>query len=112
MTWNQATDPATLAGARRMYGRRTLAARPPGDAAPYWAMLHKITAKTLMTWGRDDRVSPLDMAIVPMRTIPDAELHVFKDGPHGTGLGMTDAALAEWPRLLANWLKASGLLKR
>ena len=40
-----------------------------------------------------------------------AEMHVFKDGPHGTGLGMLDPALAEWPRLLANWLKASGFLK-
>jgi acetyl esterase/lipase len=41
-----------------------------------------------------------------------AEMHIFKDGPHGTGLGMQDPALGEWPRLLANWLRASGLLKR
>jgi acetyl esterase/lipase len=41
-----------------------------------------------------------------------AEMHIFKDGPHGTGLAMQDPALAEWPRLLANWLRASGFLKR
>jgi acetyl esterase/lipase len=41
-----------------------------------------------------------------------AEMHIFKDGPHGTGLGLQDPALAEWPLLLANWLRASGLLKR
>jgi acetyl esterase/lipase len=41
-----------------------------------------------------------------------AEMHIFKDGPHGTGLGMQDRALAEWPRLLANWLRASGFLYR
>jgi acetyl esterase/lipase len=40
-----------------------------------------------------------------------AELHVFKDGAHGTGLGQQDPALAEWPTLLANWLRASGFLK-
>ncbi|MEK8145887.1 hypothetical protein NKH18_45730 [Streptomyces sp. M10(2022)] len=40
-------------------------------------MLHRLKAKTLITWGRDDRVSPVDMSIIPMRTIPDAELHVF-----------------------------------
>jgi hypothetical protein len=40
-----------------------------------------------------------------------AELHVFKEGRHGVGLAMQDAALAEWSRLLANWLKISGLLK-
>jgi acetyl esterase/lipase len=40
-----------------------------------------------------------------------AELHVFKDGAHGTGLGQQDPALAEWPTLLANWLRAGGFLK-
>jgi acetyl esterase/lipase len=40
-----------------------------------------------------------------------AELHVFKDGRHGTGLGMQDRALAEWPALLANWLRAGGFLR-
>ncbi|GAA1297568.1 alpha/beta hydrolase [Planotetraspora silvatica] len=84
--WAQATDPATLAGARRMYGRAASAARTAAfarsDAPPYWAMLHRLKAKTLITWGRDDRVSPVDMAILPMRTIPDAELHIFPDCGH------------------------------
>lgn len=40
-----------------------------------------------------------------------AELHVFKDGPHGVGLPMSDPALSEWPTLLANWLRAAGLVK-
>jgi pimeloyl-ACP methyl ester carboxylesterase len=84
--WAQATEPATLASARRMYGRGVLQAM--AEAAersaepPYWAMLHKITARTLITWGRDDRVSPLDMALVPMRTIRDVELHVLPNCGH------------------------------
>jgi acetyl esterase/lipase len=41
-----------------------------------------------------------------------AELHVFKDGPHGVGLAMQDPALSEWPKTLANWLRASGFLQR
>lgn len=84
--WRQATDPATLASARKMYGRVAFEARQAAmaasDAPPYWAMLHKLKARTLITWGRDDRVSPVDMAILPMRTIPDAELHVFPDCGH------------------------------
>ena len=39
-----------------------------------------------------------------------AEMHIFKDGPHGVGLAMQDAVLSEWPKVLANWLRASGLL--
>jgi acetyl esterase/lipase len=40
-----------------------------------------------------------------------AELHVFRNGAHGSGLAQQDPALAEWPRLLAGWLRVSGFLK-
>jgi len=40
-----------------------------------------------------------------------AEMHIFKDGAHGAGLGMQDPALSEWPKVLANWLRASGWIK-
>jgi acetyl esterase/lipase len=40
-----------------------------------------------------------------------AELHIFKEGRHGVGLAMQDPALAEWSRLLANWLRVSGFVK-
>lgn len=39
-----------------------------------------------------------------------AEMHIFKDGPHGVGMPLNDAALSEWPKVLANWMRASGLL--
>jgi acetyl esterase/lipase len=63
-----------------------------------------------------DTVVPVENAVAYFLALRKAgvpaEMHVFKDGPHGTGLGMLDPALAEWPLLLANWLKASGFLKR
>jgi acetyl esterase/lipase len=40
-----------------------------------------------------------------------AELHIFENGPHGTGLAQHIPglpALAEWPALLANWMRANG----
>jgi pimeloyl-ACP methyl ester carboxylesterase len=84
--WAQATEPGTLASARRMYGKAAFAAgaaaAKASAAPPYWAMLHKLAAPTLITWGRDDRVSPVDMAITAMRLIPDAELHVFPNCGH------------------------------
>ena len=39
-----------------------------------------------------------------------AEMHIFKDGAHGVGMPMNDPALSEWPKVLANWMRASGLL--
>jgi acetyl esterase/lipase len=41
-----------------------------------------------------------------------AEMHIFEKGPHGVGLALQDPALAEWPKLLANWLRVRGLLTR
>jgi pimeloyl-ACP methyl ester carboxylesterase len=85
--WNLATDPETLAAARRMYGKaafaQMMAFMRNSDAPLPWAQMHRVAAPTLLTWGRDDRVNPLDMAWIPMRTIPNAELHVFSIA--GTG---------------------------
>ncbi|HET7741142.1 MAG TPA: alpha/beta fold hydrolase [Mycobacterium sp.] len=84
--WELATDPETLASARRMYGKaafaQMMAMMKSADVPMPWALMHKVSAETLLTWGRDDRVSPLDMALVPMRTIPNAELHVFPNCGH------------------------------
>lgn len=41
-----------------------------------------------------------------------AELHIFEPGPHGVGLALGDPVLGAWPMLLANWLRARGLLTR
>ncbi|UNB55125.1 alpha/beta fold hydrolase [Mycolicibacterium sp. YH-1] len=84
--WKLATDPETLASARRMYGKaafaQMMAMMKSADVPMPWALMHKVSAETLLTWGRDDRVSPLDMALIPMRTIPNAELHVFPNCGH------------------------------
>lgn len=79
--WEQATDPATLESAQRMYSTSAMTAAAKAaaksDDPPYWSMLHKLQAPTLITWGRDDRVTTADNALLPLRTIPNAELHVF-----------------------------------
>jgi pimeloyl-ACP methyl ester carboxylesterase len=84
--WQLATAPETLAAARRMYGKaafaQMMAAMRNADVPMPWALMHKVQAPTLLTWGRDDRVSPPDMALIPMRTIPNAELHVFPNCGH------------------------------
>ncbi|QMU20643.1 alpha/beta fold hydrolase [Gordonia rubripertincta] len=96
--WELATDPTTLDIARRMYGSKafaaTMAAAAASDAPPYWSRLNRITAPTLLTWGRDDRVSPVDMALLPMRDIPDAELHVFPRCGHWTMIEAREAWLS------------------
>jgi acetyl esterase/lipase len=41
-----------------------------------------------------------------------AEMHIFQNGPHGVGLDLGDPVLSQWPTLLANWLRARGLLSK
>ncbi len=83
LRWEQATDPEALDGIRRMYNQQLLAnfRLIAGNPASL-AVLPKIKAPTLLTWGRDDRVTPLDGALGPMRFIPRCELHVFYDCGH------------------------------
>jgi acetyl esterase/lipase len=77
-----------------------------------------VTAQTPPTFiyqTNADTTVPAENAVVyylalRAASVP-AEIHVFRNGPHGTGLGMTDPALSEWPRLLMNWMRVSGLLK-
>jgi pimeloyl-ACP methyl ester carboxylesterase len=84
MRWQAASDPAALADVRALFNSGSLAAmRNRGAmAADSVGMLTRIQAPTLVTWGRDDRVTPLDGALAAMRLIPRAELHVFHDCGH------------------------------
>ncbi|KUI03733.1 alpha/beta fold hydrolase [Mycobacterium sp. IS-3022] len=93
--WTHATQPATLASARRMYSKaafeQMVQAMEAADGPQPWAAMHRVKAPILITWGRDDRVSPLDMALIPMRTIPNAELHVFPNCGHWAMVEQRDA---------------------
>ncbi|NIH83848.1 alpha/beta fold hydrolase [Amycolatopsis granulosa] len=93
--WRQATDPATLENSRRMYSAAALARMAAGarDATvtPSWAALGRLDVPTLVTWGRDDRVSPVDMALLPMRVLPRGEVHIFPDCGHWVMIEQKDA---------------------
>ena len=46
------------------------------------ADLPGIKAKTLITWGRDDRFVPIDWSLKLLNGIPDSRLHVFSQCGH------------------------------
>lgn len=47
-----------------------------------WREAHRLRHRTLLTWGREDRVNPLDGAIAALKLIRRAELHVFGNCGH------------------------------
>lgn len=81
--WRLATQPETMEVSRRLYSREAMQMLTAvNKKTASWTYLENIECPTLVVWGRDDRVSPLDRAIVPMRVIPKCELHVFHDCGH------------------------------
>lgn len=52
------------------------------DDPPVWALTHRIRHRTLITWGRDDRMVPFENGLLPWRRMPNAELHVFSKCGH------------------------------
>jgi 2-hydroxy-6-oxonona-2,4-dienedioate hydrolase len=81
--WRRATEPEALAVSRMLYSRAALQAFSANQFQTQpLQYLPRIQCPTLLTWGRDDRVSSLDRAILPMRIIPKCELHTFHDCGH------------------------------
>ncbi|HEY7053500.1 MAG TPA: hypothetical protein VH496_15405 [Mycobacterium sp.] len=66
-------------------------------------MIQRVTASTLITWGRDDQMNSVDMAMRPMRMIPNAELHVFGHCGH--------SVMAEQPEAFVSTVLAFLLCK-
>ena len=65
-----------------------------------WRDAHRILHKTLLVWGRDDRVLPLDGAFFLLKRMPDVQLHVFSRCGHWAQLEHCD----EFNRLAVDFL--------
>jgi acetyl esterase/lipase len=74
----------------------------------------KDTPPTFIYHTFNDQTVPVEQSLRFYEALVKAgvpsEMHIFASGPHGTGLGIGDAALDQWPNLLENWLRAKGLL--
>jgi 4,5:9,10-diseco-3-hydroxy-5,9,17-trioxoandrosta-1(10),2-diene-4-oate hydrolase len=55
-----------------------------------WREAHQLRKHTLLTWGREDRVNPLDGAMVALKLIPKAQLHVFPNCGHWAQIEAAD----------------------
>lgn len=82
--WAAVSAPGGIDFVRDFY-RASMAGMRSGKtppAGPLWARLGGIGHPVLLTYGRDDRVTPLESALHPLRNIRNAELHVFPNCGH------------------------------
>ncbi|MBF6210308.1 alpha/beta fold hydrolase [Nocardia puris] len=70
-----ATDPAAVAALRDAYA--TFADPALAERVPLWARLRGLRHEVLLLWGRDDRVTPPEGALLPSRQLPNADLRYF-----------------------------------
>lgn len=84
LRWNAATAPGALDDVKKLFNLQVLRGMRDrqGAAADSVALMEKIQAPTLLTIGRDDRVTPMDGVLVPMRLIKQCETHIFYNCGH------------------------------
>jgi 4,5:9,10-diseco-3-hydroxy-5,9,17-trioxoandrosta-1(10),2-diene-4-oate hydrolase len=68
-----------------------------------WRDAHRLRQRVLLIWGREDRVNPLDGALLALKMIPRAQLHVFGRCGHWAQLEKFD----EFNRLTLDFLGGS-----
>ncbi len=72
------------------------------------------TPPTFIYATTDDSVVPVDASVgfysALIKAGVSAELHLFRHGGHGSGLGQDDPSLDQWPNLLLTWLGGQDLL--
>jgi len=54
----------------------------PKQFPDFGPRLAEIKAETLVVWGRDDRFVPMDIGLKLIRSIPNAQLHIFNNCGH------------------------------
>jgi 4,5:9,10-diseco-3-hydroxy-5,9,17-trioxoandrosta-1(10),2-diene-4-oate hydrolase len=91
-----ASDPETL---RAMASMGASFGRDPEEGM-LWREAHRLRQRVLLVWGREDRVNPLDGALVALKLIPRAQLHVFGRCGHWAQL----ERFAEFNRLTMDFL--------
>ncbi|MFD6321517.1 alpha/beta fold hydrolase [Streptomyces sp. NPDC001812] len=72
----------------------------PSDAV--WQEAPSIRARTLIVWGRDNRVKGYDNGLFLLNRIPDSELHIYS----GAGLWVPFERAARFERLVSDFLLA------
>jgi 4,5:9,10-diseco-3-hydroxy-5,9,17-trioxoandrosta-1(10),2-diene-4-oate hydrolase len=70
------------------------------ETVPLYARVKDIKAPTLITWGRDDRMLPVEGALFGYRQMPNAELHLFSRCGHWAQVERKD----DFERLVIDFL--------
>jgi acetyl esterase/lipase len=76
-----------------------------------YSMQNRVTKETppvFLVHGTNDRTVPVMNSVLfyeaCLKNGVPAEMHLFENGPHGFGLGVSDPGLKQWPDLAITWM--------
>lgn len=71
---------------------------------------------TIIFASADDAITPPGHGILLFQTLvaagASAELHLFRDGGHGWGLGRPDQVISQWPELFEAWAQSLKIVEK
>jgi acetyl esterase/lipase len=92
-------------------------ATPEAEAA--WSLdtyASKDAPPTIIFAAADDPTTPPGHGILLFETLTaagaSAELHLFRDGGHGWGLGKPEQVISQWPALFAHWAQSLEIIEK
>lgn len=95
--------------------RQLLGSHPDQAARDAWSVERHVDARTppvFLAQALDDPIAPPENSILMAAALHRAgvpvELHQFRHGGHGWGLGKPGSEPAAWPQLLLAWLQSRG----
>jgi len=92
-------------------------ATPAAEAA--WSLdtyASKDAPPTIIFAAADDPTTPPGHGITLFQTLvaagASAELHLFRDGGHGWGLGQPEQVISQWPGLFTHWAQSLQIIEK
>jgi acetyl esterase/lipase len=71
---------------------------------------------TIIFASADDKTTPPGHGILLFQTLTaagaSAELHLFRNGGHGWGLGKPEQVISQWPELFAHWAQSLKIIEK
>ena len=98
--------------------REIIGEKPNIDAENAWSLDSYANANAppiIIFASADDKTTPPGHGILLFEKLNAAgasvELHMFRDGGHGWGLGKPDQVISQWPEMFVKWFESEKLLK-
>ena len=98
--------------------REIIGEKPSAEAEAAWSLdthVSKDAPPTIIFAAADDTTTPPGHGILLFEKLTaagaSAELHMFRDGGHGWGLGKAGQVISQWPMLFTHWAQSLEIQK-